>query len=250
MELNYFSDHKTEYVAQFGKGLVTEIRNQAPPFDFTYLVGTKNGKTELTLDQLWEMIAQNIFLDLTANFAPYKHSIRESMKVAWTRTDPGGKGFPKCFMSFGLAMIEIPIVQIRASLSNRLGCHLSSWWLNDSVSLPSNLVELVQKDSCQRLRFTKPELLTDLASSNDKSFLSEIAIWINSIRKEIFEDNKLQCTYQGVNFFGPEKGNILQFLDYLQPKWKNIVLNTYKSLAPMKEHKATSCKKCMKTAIA
>ncbi len=80
MELSYFSDYRTEYVAQFSSGLTDEIRNKSAPFDFTYLVGTKNGDIELNLDGTCEIIAQNIFLDLTSDFAPHKRSIRDNIK--------------------------------------------------------------------------------------------------------------------------------------------------------------------------
>jgi hypothetical protein len=119
MELSYFSDHRTEYVAQFSGGLADEVRSKLPPFDFTYLVGTRNGDSEFTLDQIREMMAQNIFLDLTSDFAPHKRSIRDNIKGAWAQSDPGGRGYPKNFISFGLSTIEIPIAQIRTTLSNR-----------------------------------------------------------------------------------------------------------------------------------
>jgi hypothetical protein len=61
MELSYFSDYRTEYAVQFSGGLADEVRNKRPPFDFTYLVGTKNGESEFSLDQIREMIGQNIF---------------------------------------------------------------------------------------------------------------------------------------------------------------------------------------------
>jgi Tubulin like len=144
MELNYFSDHRTEYVAQFGRDLATEVRDKRAPFDFTYLVGSKNGEKEFSLDELRELIAQNIFLDLTSDFAPHKRSIRDNIKGAWAQADPGGRGYPKSFMSFGLATMEVPVVQIRTTLSNRLAKNLVQWWLNESALLPPNMVDLVQ----------------------------------------------------------------------------------------------------------
>lgn len=232
MELSYFSDYRTEYVAQFSGGLVDEVRDKRPPFDFTYLVGTKNGEAEFKLDQIREMIAQNIFLDLTSDFSPHKRSIRDNIKGAWAQADPGGRGYPKNFMSFGLATIEIPVAQIRASLGNRLAVDLVSWWLNESVPLPPNMVELLQTDILKRRRLTETELLIDLASANDKSLISEIAGWVNSIRNEIAMDNKLQCTYQGVNLLGPERGKILQFVDYLQPKVEEYRAYHLRELSP------------------
>jgi hypothetical protein len=232
MELSYFSDYRTEYVAQFSAGLVDEIRDKRPPFDFTYIVGTKNGETEFNLDQIREMIAQNIFLDLTSDFAPHKRSIRDNIKGAWAQADPGGRGYPKNFMSFGLATIEIPVAQIRATLANRLAVDLVGWWLNESVPLPPNMVELLQTDILKRMRLNEVELLADLSSANDKSLISEIAGWVNSVRNEIATDNKLQCTYQGANLIGPEKGKILQFVDYLQPKVEEYRAHHLRELSP------------------
>ena len=232
MELSYFSDHRTEYVAQFSSGLVDEVRDERPPFDFTYLVGTKNGEAEFSLAQIREMIAQNIFLDLTSDFAPHKRSIRNNIEGAWAQADPEGRGYPKNFMSFGLATIEIPVAQIRACLANRLGVDLVSWWLNESVPLPPNMVELLQTDILKRVRLTEAELLADLTSANDKSLISEIAGWVNSIRNEIATDNKLQCTFQVPNLLGPEKGKILQFIDYLQPKVEEYRAHHLRELSP------------------
>lgn len=232
MELSYFSDYRTEYVAQFSSGLVDEVRDKRPPFDFTYLVGTKNGEVEFNLDGIREMIAQNIFLDLTSDFAPHKRSIRDNIKGAWAQADPGGRGYPKNFMSFGLATIEIPVAQIRATLAHRLAVDLVGWWLNESVPLPPNMVELLQADILKRMRLTEAELLADLSSANDKSLISEIAGWVNSIRNEIATDNKLQCTYHGANLLGPERGKILQFVDYLQPKVEEYRAHHLRELSP------------------
>ena len=218
MEMSYFSDYRTEYVAQFGSGLTNEVRDTVPPFDFTYLVGTKNGETEFKLDQLREMISQNIFLDLTSDFAPHKRSIRDNMKGAWAQADPEGRGYPKNFMSFGLSAVEIPIAQIRTTLSHRLGGELVNWWLNDATPLPPNVMDLVQGDILKRMRLTAAELLADISAANEKPMMAEIGTWINSLRNEISNEDKLQCTFQGVNMLGPEKGNILNFLNYLQPK--------------------------------
>ena len=232
MELNYFCDYRTEYKAQFSSGLIDEVRDKRPPFDFTYLVGTKNGEVEFNLNRLREMIAHNVFLDLTSDFAPHKRSIRDNIKGAWAQPDPGGRGYAKNFMSFGLSTIEIPIAQIRASLLNRLGVDLVDWWLNDSVPMPPNMVELLQTGILKGMRLTETELLADLSFAHDKPTTLEIINWINSIRKEIATDNKLQCTYQGANFLGPERGKILQFLDYLQPKVDEYRANHLQELSP------------------
>jgi Tubulin like/zinc-ribbon domain len=233
MELSYFSDYRTEYIAQFSSGLTDEIREKRPPFDFTYLVGTKNGESEFNLDQIREMIAQNIFLDLTSDFAPHKRSIRDNIKGAWAQADPGGRGYPKNFMSFGLSTIEIPIAYIRTCLSHRLGVDLVNWWLNESVPLPPSMLDLLQTDILKRMRLTETELIADLSSAGDKSLISEISSWVNTIRNDIASDNKLQCTHQGVSLLGAERGKILQFVDgYLIPKVDEYRANHLRELSP------------------
>ena len=232
MELSYFSDYRTEYSVQYSAGLSDEIRDKRPAFDFTYLVGTRNGETEFPLDQIREMIGQNIFLDLTSDFAPHKRSIRDNIKGSWAQADPGGRGYSKQFMSFGLSTIEIPIAQIRTSLSNRLAADFVTWWLNESVVLVPNLLEVVQSD-LKRIRLTEMEMLIDLSAAGDKSYLAELSNWVNSIRNEINADNKLQSTQQGfLGVFGSEKGKILEFVNYLQKKVEEYRSDHLREMSP------------------
>lgn len=233
MELSYFSDYRTEYVSQFSNSLVDEVRAQLPPFDFTYLVGTKNGESDFKLDRIRETISQNIFLDLTSDFAPHKRSIRDNIKGAWAQADPGGRGYSKQFMSFGLSAIEIPIAQIRYSLSYRLAQDLISWWLNDGAILPAQMMEFVKSDILKRMRLGEVELLADLCSDRDRSLMAVISEWINSIRSEITSENWLGCTQQGVNMIGSERGKILRFTnEYFKPKVDDYRADHFNELSP------------------
>ena len=218
VELSYFSDYRTQYLEQYSPSLTDEITSRKAPFDFTYLVGTKNGDSEFKLAQIREAIAQNIFLDLTSDFAPHKRSIRDNIKSAWAQADPEGRGYPKNFMSFGLSTIEIPITQIRSSLANRLATDLVSWWLNESVQLPPQMLELIRDDILKRMRITEKELLNDLASASDRPISALIFDWVNSIRSDITSQDRLQCTQQGLKAISTEKGKILEFIPYLEEK--------------------------------
>ena len=222
-----------EYVAQFGSGLIDEVRSHRPPFDFTYLVGTKNGESDFKLDQIREMMAQNICLELIPDFAPHKRSIRDNIKGSWAQVDPVGRGYPKNFMSFGFSTIEIPIAQIRATLSNRLAKDLIGWWLNEAVLLPAQMLEMVRGNILKRLRLTEAELIADLSAAADRSYTAVLSEWVNSIRNEIANDNLLQCTQQGVNVVGTEKGKILRFVDgYLKPKVDTYRADHFRELSP------------------
>ncbi|MGD1903434.1 MAG: tubulin-like doman-containing protein [Geitlerinemataceae cyanobacterium] len=218
MELSYFSDSRTEYRAQFTSSAAGEIIEQRAPFDFTYLVGTKNEAGELDLDSIREAIAQNIFLDLTSDFAPHKRSIRDNIKGSWAQADPCGRSYPKNFMSFGLSTVEIPISQIRASLSERLSADLVGWWLNGDMALPADMRSEVEKEILKPMRLTSMELLADLSSSGKGSLLETVSSWVNTVRQDIADNDRLKCTKEGLNLFGSEEGAIRNFVDtFLDP---------------------------------
>jgi len=232
MELSYFADYRTEYVAQFSSSLGDEVRYTSPPFDFTYLVGTKNGESEFKLDEIREMIAQNIFLDLTSDFAPHKRSIRDNIKAAWAAQDAGGRGYPKSFMAFGLSSVEIPIAQIRASLTYRLCQDFTNWWLNESVQLPPQLLELTQT-MLKPMNLLEMDLVLALAAAGDRPYMQEISRWVNDLRNQISRDNRLECTQQGVGgMIGSEKGKILQFVPWLSEEVNNYRAAHLRDLGP------------------
>lgn len=232
MELSYFSDDRTEFLEKYSGSLTDEVKSQKPPFNFTYLVGTKNGDSEFKLAQIREAIAQNIFLDMTSDFAPHKRSIRDNIKRSWIQKDAKeGRGYSKQFMSFGLSTIEIPISQIRGSLANRLAKDLTNWWFNESVQLPPQMLELVRGDILKRMRLTAKELTSDLSTAKDKKISALIFDWVNSIRSDITAENRLKCTQQGVNVSG-EKGAILQFVPYLEDQVTTFRAENLNELSP------------------
>ena len=232
MELSYFSDYRTEYNSQFSKNLADEVRSNRPPFDFTYLVGTKNGESDFKLEEMREMIAQNIFLDLTSDFSPHKRSIRDNIKSAWAQADPGGRGYPKNFMSFGLSTIEIPIFQIRNSLCYRLAKDIVNWWLNEQVQLPADSMELLKTDILKRMRLTDVELLADMGAAQDKSYIEEVSQWVNQLRKTINQENYLQCTATGINIFGKEQGKIKDLEQFIREEVNSYQQDHFRELSP------------------
>jgi hypothetical protein len=230
MELNYFSDDRTEFHERYSSSDMDEIRSNEPPFNFTYLVGTKNGESEFKLGQLREAIAQNIFLDMTSDFAAHKRTIRDNIKRSWIQKDAKeGRGYSKQFMSFGLSTIEIPISQIRAGLANRLAKDLVSWWLNESVQLPPQMLELVRDDLLKDLRLTERELIADLGIAKDKPIAALISEWINSIKSDITAQERLKCSQSIVS---AEKSNILRFIPYLEEQVTTFKAEKLKENSP------------------
>lgn len=224
MELNYFSDKSTTFSARYSANEGSRIESRKAPYDFIYLVGTTNEYgVNIKLDDVREMMAQNIFLDLVSDFSPYKRSIRDNIKrtAAGQNDEPSrGRSYPRNFMSFGLATIEIPIHHIRNCLASRLAADLYQWWQNSEAALPVEPQTTVDAE-LRSVNLLSDELRRTILKAKDRPYPYQAVVqeWLSSLREEIISENRLECTAQGINFFSKEKGKILNFIDgYLRPK--------------------------------
>lgn len=228
-ELNYFSDRgddpKTRFSVRYARNEGSRIENDQAPYDYTYLIGSTNGSgVNLSLDQVREVMAQNIFLDLVSDFSPYKRSIRDNIKRAASGSNdkpPIGRSYPRNFMSFGLASIEVPIHHIRSYLASRLATDLYKWWQNSEIKLPAQ-PETVITSQLREINLLRDELRKAILRAKDQSFPYQAVVqtWLSQLRQDIITNNQLQCSQEGiVGFFSKEKGKIVNFIDqYLRPQ--------------------------------
>ena len=238
MELNYYCDQDTNFSVRYQQNEGSRVESKAPPYDFIYLVGTTNEYgVNIKLNDVREMMAQQIFLDLVSDFSPYKRSIRDNIsRQATGQNDkpPRGRSYPRNFMSFGLATIEVPIYHIRSCLASYLAIDLCQWWQNDQVPLPVEPQTMVDAE-LRNLNLSKNELLKTILRAQDKPYPYKAVVvqWVSSMRQEIISENQLQCTAQGINFFSREKGKILNFVnDYLKPKVDEYKANHFRDESP------------------
>ncbi|WP_019508816.1 tubulin-like doman-containing protein [Pleurocapsa sp. PCC 7319] len=225
MELNYYCDQNTTFSAQYGVTGGSAIESQQPPYDYIYLTGTTNEHgVNLTLDAVRESMAQNIFLDLVSDFSAYKRSIRDNIvRAAAGQNDlpPQGRSYPRNFMSFGIATVEVPIHHIRHYLAYLLATDLCKWWLNSSVPLPVEPQTIVYA-RLRSMNLLGNELRRAILQTTDRSYPYQVVIqqWLGKIRQEITTENLLECRADGVvKVFSRETGQILEFVDgYLRPK--------------------------------
>ena len=224
MELNYFCDTSTTFSVRYAANEGSRIETNKPPYDLIYLVGTTNESgVNLKLDDVQEMMAQNIFLDLVSDFSAYKRSIRDNIeRTAAGQNDepPKGRSYPRTFMSFGLATIEIPIHHIRNNLTYRLSEDLCQWWQNREVQLPPEPQTTIDSQ-LRGINLLARELRQTILRAKDRPYPYQAVIqeWISSLRQEIISENRLECTAQGINIFSQEKGKIVDFIDgYLRPQ--------------------------------
>lgn len=232
MEWSYYCDYRTQYIARFSGNLTDEIRSQDAPSNFTYLVDTKNGKKDFNPEQVRQLIAKQLVEEIDSEVGFEKRTIRDNMKGSWTQADPGGRGYPKCFLGFGRSTIEIPIVSIYAYLSYRLGENLLNWWINEVIKLPPQMLELVRGDIFKQMRLTLSDLLSDLSAAQDRPYEAVISDWINQIRDDVTTKNLLECTQQGISVMGAEKGQILQFLPYFKSTVDSYITEHFRELSP------------------
>lgn len=225
MELNYFCDSHTTFTAQYGLTGSSVIESKQPPYDYIYLNGTTNESgVNLSLDAVREMMAQNIYLDLVSDFSAYKRSIRDNIiRAAAGQNDcsPAQRSYPRNFMSFGLATIEIPIHHIHKNLAYLLATDLCQWWQNERVQLPAEPQTMVDA-GLRNMNLSSNELRRSLLQAKDRSFPYQAVVrqWLSSLRQEIMAEDRLECQADGMlKFFAPEKGKILDFVGgYLRPK--------------------------------
>ena len=221
MELNYFSDSRTKFSARYDRDdeMLDEIGKQAP-YDFIYLIGTSNGsRVQLDINDVREMCAQNIFLDLVSDYSPYKRSLRDNFKGFAAQYDsaPEGQSYPRNFISFGLASIEIPIHHIRNSIGTRLAADLYKWWLDSQAQLPAEPRKEIENE-LREMRLIGKELLKAILRAGEHQSTTLAGNWISELSHEIDERKLLQCTAQMPNPFAKETGKILELVPFIQPK--------------------------------
>lgn len=233
MEWSYYSDYRTTYQARFSNSLTDEITTQSPPSNFCYLVDIKNGKKDFNGEQVRQLIAEQIFEEIDSEVGFEKRAQRNNMEASLAAIDSGGRGYPRSFMSFGRSTIEIPIIQIQNSLSYRLAGDICTWWLNEDIQLPPQMLELVRNDYLQPLGLTPSALLSNLSAALDRPYNAVISQWINELRGEINNQNLLECTQQGaLGMFSAEKGKILTFLPFLSSKVDPYISEHFRELSP------------------
>ncbi|HNJ43850.1 MAG TPA: tubulin-like doman-containing protein, partial [Acidobacteriota bacterium] len=128
-ELNYYTTQ-----AQIAKGNINSPfsveypgmpfrieSGSVPPFDFCYLVTNFNEENvELQKPELFELTAQNIFLEFTPGVSSDKRAIRNNIVEHKFRELEQQLGQAQSYLTFGIATIEYPAARVQDCLAYRL----------------------------------------------------------------------------------------------------------------------------------
>jgi Tubulin like len=237
MELNYFSDASTRYCVRYTDLASSRIEDTQPPYDFSYLVGNSSHGASLRLPMIQEMMAQNIALDLLPSYAPHKRSLRHSIhqQLIPDRDAPAqGRSYPRNFLSFGIATLEVPIHPIRRALGFRLAADLCKWWLHGEGAIIPDVAILEQelKDSGLLGKSLRSNILI---SAEAQPYQQIVQLWLQSVGEQVAEQGWLECTAQLPQLppFAQEKGKILNFVvHYLTPKIEQFRYEHFRDTAP------------------
>jgi hypothetical protein len=102
-----------------------------PPFDYCYLLDTKNAHVDVSRDDIFGMIARSLFHEFTLSFATFKRSLRENIGAHLNRNDSAD--CPMTFMSFGQSAILIPHREIKQVLAHQLALQAVQQWIDKAA---------------------------------------------------------------------------------------------------------------------
>ncbi|MCU0566712.1 MAG: tubulin-like doman-containing protein [Oculatellaceae cyanobacterium Prado106] len=223
MELNYFTDDTTRYELKFNGKPTDNFSDYRSPYDFPYLVGSSGQSLALDLETIHEMVSQHIFLEFIPEYSAHKQAIRRRIhrQVNHQYDAPlQGRGFPRDFLSFGIASIEVPIHALRQALAHRLASDLCKWWLNSEGDVVYETAQVEQ--DLRELQLLGKDLRQVLALSEaEQPYQQIIQQWLQQVADEAQEQNWLECVAQLPNIppFVQETGKILHVVShYLSPK--------------------------------
>jgi hypothetical protein len=117
------------------------------PFDFCYLATNFNEQqAQFSKAALFELVAQNIFLEFTPGVAASKRAIRSNIAEHGYRELDGRLGQAQSFLSFGLATIEFPALRVEDCLAYRLAGEAMDYLSFRNAQPDSGLTQQVDRD--------------------------------------------------------------------------------------------------------
>jgi hypothetical protein len=113
------------------------------PFDYCYLMDSTNGVAQLEREDLFEMMARNLHLEFTSQFAQWKARQRTNLRVRITEADP--MGCTTNFFSAGISFFYYPVREVCESVVYRLAREAGQAWLGAAAA------QVQQRASTERI---------------------------------------------------------------------------------------------------
>ncbi|MCC6446314.1 MAG: tubulin-like doman-containing protein, partial [Armatimonadetes bacterium] len=101
------------------------------PFDFCYLLDSRNSQVQLRREDIFAMIARSLFHEFTLSFATFKRSLRANIRNRIMSND--GRDCPRGFMSFGQSAVFLPHDEIKQVLGYQLAFRAVQQWIDKAT---------------------------------------------------------------------------------------------------------------------
>ncbi|MCC6446678.1 MAG: tubulin-like doman-containing protein, partial [Armatimonadetes bacterium] len=102
-----------------------------PPFNFCYLLDSRNSQVQLRREDIYAMIARSLFHEFTLSFATFKRSLRANIRNRIVSND--GRDCPRGFMSFGQSAVFLPHDEIEQVLGHQLALRAVQQWIDKAT---------------------------------------------------------------------------------------------------------------------
>ena len=109
-----------------------------PPFEYTYLVDSRNAHVDLDRKDICRMIDSAIYHEFTGGFATFKRALRANIKNQLTQNDRAD--CPIGFMSFGQSAAMVPLPEIRQMLAHQLAVQAVQEWIDKKAQPMKTLI--------------------------------------------------------------------------------------------------------------
>lgn len=156
MELDYYNQQG--FQMRYPGTILPQLESHDQPVDWMYLGNGINAMgVPCPREVVWESVAENIFAEIVPGLKDRRKSVRDNIRDAgYGERDRLGK--PQCYLSFGMASIETPALNLQDALSYRLAADVLAHWPFTQAPQEDH-VRLVDTDiEAWRL---KPEQLED-----------------------------------------------------------------------------------------
>lgn len=172
-----------------------------PPFTFCYLATNFNEQhTQFRKEELFELTAQNIFLEFTPGVAASKRGIRNNIAAHGYSELDGQLGQAQSFLSFGISTIEFPALRVQDCLAYRLAGEALNYFNFNHAPVDSLLTAQVKQD------------------------LHDWGLDFERLIKALLSDNAgLTLLQQTADFKGKQQGELQKYL----PRHQRDHLQTY-----------------------
>lgn len=181
-ELNYYSyQHSPDnpLASVFGEPVweadylhdsvnLVKFTKQAP-FDFCYLLDARNANVDLNRKDIYKMIDNAIYHELTGNFATFKRALRANVKNQLLQNDRAD--CPVKFMSFGQAAAQVPLTEIKQVLAHKLALDAVQHWIDKNAA---PVRSLAATDSSSEEDFVKSVVGSIRAKAGEPGLVGQV----------------------------------------------------------------------------